>query len=71
MHDRQYVDINRADTVITVMCLGLERVEITFADLVLVLPCVWYLVMADSDGIQQDVVRLMDIQGQAVDTVAT
>ena len=71
MHDRQHFDIYRADTVITVMCLGLERVEITFADLVLVLPGVWYLVMADSDGIKQDVVCLVDKEREAVDTVTS
>ena len=53
------------------MCLGLERVEITFADLVLVLPGVWYLVMADSDGIKQDVVCLVDKERETVDTVTS
>ena len=71
MHDRQYLDINRADTVITVMGLGLEGVETTCADFVLVLPCIGHLIMANGDGIQHDVVRLVDNERQAVDTVTT
>ena len=71
MHDRQNLDINRADTIITVMGLGLVGVETTCADFVLVLPCIGHLIMANGDGIQHDVVRLVDNERQAVDTVTT
>ena len=69
---RQHLDIYISDTVTpTILRPCVEVIHIRSSDVISVLPLVRNLVVTDDDGVFLNLVVLVDVQGQAVDTVAT
>ena len=71
LHQRQHLDMYIADTIIAVVCQGMEDEITSLGDVVAILPGVRRLVVADGNAVFLNTIGLMDEQAEAVDAVAT
>ena len=68
--NRPYIDMHGADTIIAVVCQGMEDEITSLGDVVAILPGVRRLVVADGNAVFLNTIGLMDEQAEAVDAVA-